>query len=551
MVPAMAVLRAALGNAGIKGVLVVWLAAALGSWAFTILLALYAYEEGGTGAVGIAAVVRLLPAAFAAPSIALLADRRPRRTVLGTSLVLRAAALAAIAAAVAADGPLAGVLVLAALFTVAGTAHKPAQAGLLTQLARTPTELAAANALWSTADYLAFLGGSVLAGALAATWGLDAAFAACAVPFVAGALVLMRLPRDRRPPPVAPPARRDVLEGVRTVLADRAMRLLTGIFGVSMLVQGMVDVLIVVTALELLDLGSGGPGWLSAAWALGGLTGGAAAMALIGRRRLGTGLIVGLLLAGLPLVAVGAWPGTANAVAGLVALGVGFGLMEVALLTLVQRLAPDDVLGRVFGVQETLHVVAAAIGSVIGAALAATAGIEIALVVAGLLLPAVALPAWRRRAALDARAEVPEAAFLLLRRVPLLAHLPISTVETLAVRGAWEEHPAGTDVVVQGETGERFFVVGEGRVQVIADGRRVAEQGPGGFFGEIALLRDAPRMATVRADTPLRLLTLDRVDFLAGIGSHVYTTIAADGIVAERLDEIELERQSSQRMPVG
>jgi CRP-like cAMP-binding protein len=161
------------------------------------------------------------------------------------------------------------------------------------------------------------------------------------------------------------------------------------------------------------------------------------------------------------------------------------------------------------------------------------------------------LPTWRRRAALDAGAEVPEASFLLLRSVPLLSHLPISAVETLAVRGAWEEHPAGTDVVVQGEMGDRFFVVAGGSVQVIADGRRVAEQGPGGFFGEIALLRDVPRTATVRADTPTRLLTLDRVDFLAGIGSHLYTTITADGIVAERLEQIDLERLAAGHPPIG
>jgi MFS family permease len=540
----MAGLRATLQNAGVRDVLLVWLAAALGSWAFTILLSLYAYDEGGAGAVGLAAVVRLLPAAFVAPSIALLTDRRPRRTVLGASLIFRGAGLAAISAVVAADGPLAGVLLFAALFTVAGTAHKPAQAGLLTQLARTPAQLAAANALWSGTDYVAFLGGSLLAGILAATLGLQAAFAVCAALFAAGALVLLRVPRDSRPALLVPAARRDVLDGLRMVLGDERMRMLTGIFGMTMLVQGMTDVLIVVAALELLDLGSGGPGWLSAAWAVGGLLGGAVAVTLIGRRRLGTGLIAGLLLAGLPLVAIGAWPGTANAVAGLVALGVGFGLMEVATLTLVQRLAADDVLGRIFGVHETLQVAAAAIGSVVASALVATVGTEMALVMAGLVLPAVALPTRRRRAALDAGAEVPETSFVLLRRVPLLQHLPISAVETLAVRAGWEEHPAGTDVVVQGESGDRFFVIAAGSVQVIAGDRRVAEQGPGGFFGEIALLRDAPRTATVRADAPLRLLTLDRVDFLAAIGSHLYTNIAADGIVAKRLEEIDGERRA-------
>jgi MFS family permease len=201
---AMALTRAALGNAGIRRVLTVWLSAALGTWAFTILLALYAYEEGGASAVGVAALVRLLPAALAAPSAALLTDRRPRRTVLGASLVLRGATLAAITAAVAVGTPLAGVLVLAALFTVASTAHRPAQAGLVTQLARTPAELAAANVLWSSADYVAFLSGSLIAGVLAQTWGVEPAFAVCAVPFGVGARCLC----DCRATPVPRPLRR-------------------------------------------------------------------------------------------------------------------------------------------------------------------------------------------------------------------------------------------------------------------------------------------------------------------------------------------------------
>lgn len=534
-----------MANAGVRRVLVVWLIAALGSWAFTILLALWAYDQGGTGAVGLAALVRLLPAGFAAPSIALLADRRSRRAVLGTSLVLRAAALAATAAAVAADSPMAVVLVFAALFTVAGTAHKPAQAGLIAQLARTPAELAAANVLWSSADYMSFFAGSLLAGLLAQVWGLELAFAACAVPFLAGAAALVGLPRDVRPAPLGAPRRRDVMDGLLTVLADRRMRLLTGVFGMNMLVQAMVDVLIVVTALELLDLGDGGPGWLSAAWAVGGIVGGVSAVALLGRRWLSAGLVGGLLLAGLPLAVVGLWPATIAAVAALIVLGVGYGLIEIALLTLVQRLAPDDVLARIFGVQETLQVVAASAGSLLAAALASTAGIEAALVVCSLLLPATVALTWRRLVMLGARAEVPEDAFVLLRPVPLLTHLPMATVETLAVRAEWVEHPAGTDVVRQGDLGERFFVIADGSVDVIADGQKVAEQGAGGYFGEIALLHDAPRMATVRARTSLRLLALDRVDFLGGISSHTYTTLAAEGIVSERLDEIDLERRAA------
>ncbi len=545
----MSLLRMALRNKGLRHVLGAWVVAQLGQWAFTILLAIYAYAEGGPGAVGLAAAARLLPAALAAPSIALAADRHSRRAVLGTSLVVRSVTLSGMAIAAAAGAPLAVVLALAAAFTVAGTAHKPAQAALIAHLARTPSELAAANVLWSGTDYAAFLGGSLLAGVLAQETSFDVAFGVCAVAFLLAGALLLGVPRDRRPEALVAPARSDVIAGARAIVAHPGMRVLTALYAADMLVQAMLDVLIVIAALELLGLGDAGPGWLSAAWGAGGIAGGLLSGWLVARRRLTGALILGLLLGGLPLVAIGVTPEAGIAYAALVATGVGFGLIQVQLLTLVQRVAPDDVLARVFGVQETLEAAAATAGSVLAALLASAFGADVALIATGFVLPLAGVFAWRRRRTFGAGAEVPERAYALLRQVPLLAHLPMATLETLAVRSEWEEAPAGATVIRQGDHGVRFYVVAEGSADIVADGRVVAETGPGGFFGEIALLRDAPRMATVRARTGLLLLTLDRADLLAGVGSHQYTTLHADGIVASRLGEIELERAAAAEAP--
>src|SRR3954468_4491249 len=159
-------LRSALANRGIALVEGAWAAASLGTWSFTILLALYAYERGGTGAIGVAALVRMLPAGVAAPYAALLADRHSRRAVLLAGTAARAGLAAAIALAAGAGASLGIVLVLSALLTVAGTAHKPPPGALLPQLARSPSELAAANVCWSSIDYAGFLAGSVLVGLL-------------------------------------------------------------------------------------------------------------------------------------------------------------------------------------------------------------------------------------------------------------------------------------------------------------------------------------------------------------------------------------------------
>lgn len=132
--------------------------------------------------------------------------------------------MAAVGIAVLAGAAFAAVLALAAAATIAGTAHKPAQAALLPRLARNPAELAAANVLWGTIDNGAFLAGSLLAGALVGLVSLHTAFLLCAVPFLLSAVILLRMTADVRPEPLAGEvghrAREDLLAGVRTVAAD-------------------------------------------------------------------------------------------------------------------------------------------------------------------------------------------------------------------------------------------------------------------------------------------------------------------------------------------
>jgi MFS family permease len=534
-------LRTALGNAGLRHLLFAFVAASLGTWAFAILFALYAYAEGGATAVGLALVVRMLPSGFAASSLALLADRHPRRAVLVASAGLQALALAVVAIAVAFDAPFGLVLGLAALVTVAGSAYKPAQAALIPQLAQTPAEAAAANVAWNAVDYAGFLAGALLAGALAGPVGLSGGIAACALPYLACLGALVRLPRDQRPEPVGPQevpsGLAELSAGLRTIWGHSEMRLLTGVFAANTLVQGTVDVLIVITAIELLGLGESGVGWLNSAWGVGGLAGGLVALALLGRGRLASGVGLGCVLAGVPLAVIGIWHEPAVAMALIVVLGVGYAVLETALLTLTQRLAPDDVLARVFGVQETLFVVGSATGGLTAAALVAAFGLTAALVVTGLVLPTLAVLLRARLGRLEAGAAVPERFYSLLRHLPMFAPLPIATIENLAARAETEEHPTGTEIIRQGDDGDRFYLVDEGTLDVVADGHLRASLGAGECVGEIALLRAQPRMATVRATTPVRLVVLDRSDFLAGVSAHARSTRAAELLASERLEE--------------
>ena len=526
-----------LANRDLARVEAAWAAASLGNWAFAILLAVHAYGLGGAGAVAGALVVRMLPAALAAPYVAVLADRHSRRSILLWSSVLRAVALLGAAAAAGLGAPLGVVLVFAALFAITHTAHRPAHTALMPQLARNPAELAAANVGLSVILCGGFLLGSVLAGVLVSLTGLDVGFAACAAAFVVAALVIRPLPVDLRPPSLGEQASpiANLTEGVRTVRRDPEMRLLVSVYAIKALVEGILDVLLVVSAIELLRMGDGGAGWLSAAWGLGGVLGGAASLALLNRGGLAKGMAPCLAGSGLAIAAIAVWPDARVALAALLVMGIGFSVVETALQTLVQRLAPNDVLARVFGVEETLEVVALMLGSFVAATLITVLDVRGAVLVTAAVLPLVGLAIARRASAWGAGAAVPQRPFALIHELPLFAPLPIATLETITLGLGERRYDDREEIIVQGRFGDAFFVIDEGHVQVEVDAVACQRMGPGEFFGEIALLRDVPRTATVRALGPVRVLALEREQFLAGIGAHAHSAAAAQAVAGDRL----------------
>jgi MFS family permease len=538
----MAALRSALANRDLARLLGAFAASALGTWATMIALSLYAYAQGGAAAVGIAVLVRMAPSALVAPYGAMLADLHSRRRVLVVGGLVRAVFAVAVAAAVATDAPFAAVLVLAALTNIAGVAHKPAQAALIPQLARTPLELAAANVCWSTIDSIAFLGGSLLVGGLVAVAGLEVTFGALGLAFLATALLAGALPADTPPPPLAgvqTAARAELMQGFRLVSLHPELRLLVGLFTAGAFVQSMMDVLIVVAALDLLDIGQSGAGLLNACWGAGGIAGAVVATALLGRGRLAWGLFAGCVLAGLPFALIGVTAAVPAAILLMLVLGVGYALCEIATLTLTQRLAAGDVLGRVYGVEEALYVAAMALGGLAGALLVGPLGVRWAIVLTGLVLPVLALALRAPLGEFEAGEPVREESFVLLHGLPLFATLPVATVETLAVRSQLGRFSAGADIISQGDEAEGFYVIEQGTVEVFVDGVLRRQETAGEYFGEIALLRGGPRTATVRAVTPVTVVALTRGDFLEGVGSHARSSHAAEAVVVERLAPAE------------
>jgi hypothetical protein len=261
----------------------------------------------------------------------------------------------------------------------------------------------------------------------------------------------------------------------------------------------------------------------------------AAALVLLGRGQLSRGLVLACVTMGTPFAFLAATDSLPVAIALLVIVGVGFAVMEIALVTFTQRLAPDDVLGRVFGLQETLVVACMALGSLVASASVSLVGLGPTLVATGMLLPALAPVLRRPLFALETEVAIPEHTFALFRAVPLFAPLPIARLETLAVRASATERGAGETVVQEGEPGDAFYVIDTGTVDVSLRGAPVSTRGPGEFFGEIALIRDTPRTATVRTAEPVRLVVVDRADFLDSIGAHPRCTHTANTVAEARL----------------
>jgi MFS family permease len=508
-------------------------------WAYAVALSVFAFERGGASAVGIVGLIVMLPAAFAAPFTAVLADRFPRERVMLVSTLLRVLALAGTAGAMLDDAPAPIVYTLAAVASILARVFAPAQAAAVPSLARTPAELAAANVVSSTIDSVGLFLGPALGGLLLAVTSPGVVVAVTAATLLLTALFISRIvvgaPHLGPTPTGTSSGARDVGAGFRTIAREPALRLLVGLYSAQTLVAGALNVLIVVVALDLLELGDSGVGYLNSAFGVGALLGAPAALLLVGRERLASRFGLGILLWGIPIALVGLWPRTFLAVLLFGIVGFGNTVVDVAILTLLQRGVSDEVLARVFGVLEGVTVGAIGVGAVLAPALIGATSEATALVVTGAILPIVTLITWRRLAAIDAAGPAPQRELALLRAVPFLSSLPAATLAQLAQRLAPARFPAGTTIVAEGDRGDRLYVMDEGSVDVVEDGRRVVALGPGDYFGEIALLGERPRVASVVARTPVVAYTLDGRAFVSAVTGHPATAEAAHAAIATRL----------------
>ncbi len=509
-------------------------------WAYLVAIGLFAYRAGGAQAVGLAGLLLMAPGAVTAPIASAVADRFRRERVVVAVGIGRSMLLSATTVAVVVDLAAGWVYALAAFGSVVGSLFRPAHASLLPLLVGTPRELVAANVVASTTEGMATFLGPAAAGFLFAAAGAAPAFAFAAGAFLASALAVHGIDTERQRIPSTRGAARETLLGLRRCAEDPHVRVLVGLFGAQTLVRGALNTLIVLVAFELLALGEAGVGLLNAALGIGGLVGGLLAVLLVGRPRLGGPVGLGLACWGLPIALIGVFPEPMLALAffGLVGVGVGNSVFDIAGLTLLQRLVADGVLARVLGALEGLALAAIGLGAFAAPFLVEAVGLRRALLVTGAVLPLLALVSRRALARVDGAAVVPQRELEVARYVDLFAALPANVVEQLARSLFPVAYPAGARVIREGDAGDRFFIVTEGIAEITRNGRVVAALGPGDYFGEIAPLRDEPRTASVTARTDLAVYALDGDDFVAAVTGYRRSASAAEAVTGARLAQL-------------
>jgi MFS family permease len=538
-------LRGTLGNAAIRRIEAAWAAGVAADWAFLVVLLVVAYEDGGALAVGVLGAVRLVPAIFAAPFATMLVERYRGDRVLTRINLLRAVGAIVAAVVIGLDLPIEVTYVLAAVVAGAGSLVRPIQSALLPALARTPTELVAANVASSTGEGLGTFLGPLVAGVLVASTGSVPSSLLVAAGFAGAAAALTGVSfegdADARGGVQADRSSSFRIREVRNVFRRYPGAVLViGDFLAQAFVRGALTTLIVVASFELLDMGDTGVGLMNAMIGFGGLLGAIVVLGLAGGGGLASVFLVALVGWGVPLVSIGVWPVEALALGALFVTGVSNAVLDVSGFTLIQRGVRNEDRVTVFGVFESTIAIAILLGSALAPALVAILGTRGALVAVGALLPLMAALTWRSIARRTSAGPLTEEIVHLLRTNPLFAPLPLTALDRLAESLEARSFKPGDTIMRKGEPGDHYLLIVDGEVEVSDNGRALSTCGPGEGVGEIALLRRVPRTATVVARTRVEGYAIDAPAFLSAVSGP------AAGAAAERIASARLARSREQ-----
>lgn len=532
------------GNRNIRRVQLAFVGSSIGDWAYGTAVAVWAYEVGGAKAVGIWMAIRFTLMAIAAPFTSTLADKMSRKLLMILADLTRAVLITTSAACLFLDAPPATVFVLATVTSLVGTPFLVAQRALLPTLAHRPEELTAANGTASTIESLSFFAGPALAAFLLGFTSVEVVFLVNVATFIWSMALVMGVSVDEKVGSDGVEAAEDddaeesflteVSAGFRAIAADKGVAAVVIAICVQTVIAGGTTVFTLVMADTILGTGARGVGYLDASMGVGAVVGGIWAISRASRGRLGGDLLIGVYLWSLPLILIAIWPTPVSCFAAIILLGLGNPLVDVNADTIVQRLTPDAVLGRVFGALEAAAIATMALGALVTPFLIDWLGLRwglVALATPVALMALAMVPIMRR---LDQTMKAPEN-LPLLAAVDIFAPLGEAALESLARSATEMQFAAGVVLVREGEQADRFFIIESGLVEVTQTDRVLRREGPGEYFGEIGLLRDVPRTATITAVEDTVVQVVDRDDFLRAVTGHREARLTAENIASKRL----------------
>jgi predicted MFS family arabinose efflux permease len=505
----------------------------------------YALARGGAAEVGIVAVAQLAPAVVLTPFSAYAGDRFQPQRALAVGYGVQSIAMAGTAAAMWAGQPIAA-YVLAAVAATSISFIRPVMGALLPEVTHAPADLVAANVVAGLIEQIGILAGPLAAGIVLALASPAAVFAVAAVGTGAACIAVLTVRSDQgrsrrvdapRPRPDARDALRIAFAGFATLRRHGRLRILLGVVAVAGLVKGVGDIVFVVFADDRLDGGGGTSGLLAVAYGFGGLLGALSATRLVRSSRIGGQLLAAGALLGLAMAGA-AWAATTpTALVSMMLMGAAESLLVLTSTVSVQRQAPPQVLSRVFGIVEGTQMALIAVGSLLVSLLVTQWSLAITFVtIGGASVAVLALLAALLNRQGDVLPPVDDATVAHLLADPVFAPLAATTIERLARNAERRRFEVGDTIVREGEPGEHYYLVVDGTVSVSQDGRHLRDLPAGRSFGEIALLKEVPRTATVVATSAGEVLAVGRDDFLEAVTGHSRALTTARSVADRYLD---------------
>jgi Cyclic nucleotide-binding domain/Major Facilitator Superfamily len=509
--------------------------AEFGEWLAVIV---YAYIRGGASAAGLVVILQLIPSMLLAPLISAKLAHIGVARVLAGAYAAAAATLGCCGVAMLAGAPVSVVYLAAMAFSLSLGVSRPLHHVLMPLVVRHPDELTSANIATSWSEGVGALVGPALAGVLISADGPGLACTALAGLCLSTPLLahVRPLRADAQEPGEEESGLSDLVAAARVIFSRPNTRALIAFPAGAAAIEGAIDLLVVVLAVQILAIGPGAAGYLSAAFGAGGLLGATIAVLFAGRR-LALPLAAATLIGGLALGALALASTVLVAVLLLVLVGGSRTIQSVTAQTLLQRSTPLDVIVCAFALIESMRDLGMVFSALTVPLLIGLGGAEAAFLGMACFALIAVLATARQIRRIDSGASIPVVEMGMLRNMGIFSALPAAPLETLAREAQYVSVHPGTAIISEGEEGDSYYAITLGAVSVTRGKGEIRQLGSGDGFGEIALLYPVRRTATVTATSETTLLRIGREAFLTAMRAHLATSAAAERTARVLLEE--------------